>query len=109
MSQRNGIKRIKGEMKIAIKYMTVFGWPKNPEIGPAEGAKQFENYAKVLEKNKCKLLFWAGSFGVPEPLMMAVKFKDIKDWENAGLAGSELQDANPLTKTRTIFGWDYRT
>ena len=91
---------------MGIRYMTVYGWPKTEGSGAVEGVKAFENYGKVLKKHKCKLLFWAGSFGVPEPVMCAIEFDDIKDWETAG---SELREANPLTKTRTVFGWDYRS
>ena len=47
-------------------------------------------------------MYWAGAMGAYEPMMYTIMFKDIKDWENAG---PELQQANPLTKTRTLFGW----
>lgn len=86
--------------------MTVFGWPKTPGSGAEEGAKAFKKFGEVLKKNKCNLLFWAGSFGVPEPVMYVVQFDDIKDWENAG---NELLQAMPLTNTRTIFGWEYQS
>ncbi len=85
--------------------MTVFGWFKDGFEGREKANKAFEKYAKVLEKNNCKLLFWAGSYGVPEPAMYTVQFNDIKDWEKAGM---ELFQANPLDRTRTVFGWDYK-
>ena len=58
-----------------------------------------------MEKNNIKLLFWAGAYGVQEPMMFALQFNDIKDWENAG---REAYLACPLDRTRTIFGWNYK-
>ena len=84
-----------------LKYITQYGYPKSDkpitELGP-----DWEKYKKVLEKKNIKLLYWAGAMGASEPLMYTMKFKDIKDWENAG---PEMYQANPLKNTRTIFGW----
>jgi len=82
--------------------MTVYGYPK--EEGVLNQDTPFKKYAETLEKNKCKLIFWAGAYGVAEPLMYVVKFNDIKDWETAGL---EIFQDNPLKDTRTVFGWDF--
>ena len=87
-----------------ICYTTQFGWWKERAfVTPEKGAKLFEEYEKVLEKYNIKLLFWAESFGVSEEVMYTVMFKDIKDWEKAQ-HNPETYQANPLNKTRTIFG-----
>ena len=87
-----------------IGYITSYGWLKD-DFKYENIRKDFDNFAKVLEKNNCKLLFWAGAYGVQEPFMYTIKFKDIKNCENAG---SEIYQACPLDRTRTLFGWDYK-
>ena len=85
--------------------MTSFGWLKDGFESREKLINDFDNFAKALEKNNCKLLFWSGAYGVPEPYMYAIQFNNIKDWENGG---PELYRASPLNKTRTIFGWNYK-
>ena len=84
--------------------MTSYRWWRDGIEGNEKQREAFDEYAKVLEKNNIKLLFWAGSYGVSEPIMYTIKFNDIKDWENGG---HELYEACPIDRTRTIFGWDY--
>ena len=88
-----------------IGYMTSYGWLKDDFESREKLIKDFDDFAKTLEKNNCKLLFWSGAYGVQEPYMYAIKFNDIKDWEKGG---SKLYRACPLDRTRTIFGWDYK-
>ena len=87
-----------------IGYVTTYGWWKDEDITPEKARKIFKKFEKVVKDKGFELLFWAGSYGVPEPAMFTVKVKDTKDWEQAGM---EYFQANPLIKTRTIFGWDY--
>jgi len=87
-----------------LGYMTSYGWLRD-DVTYENVREHFDNYEKVLEKNNIKLLFWAGSYGVSEPFMYAIKFNDIKDWENGGI---EMVHACPIDRTRTIFGWDYK-
>ena len=71
---------------MGLGYATIFGWMKEG-INYAKIGEAFDKYAKELEKHNIKLLFWAGAFGVPEPMMYVQQFDDIKDWEKAGRAG----------------------
>jgi hypothetical protein len=86
-----------------LGYAVAYGWMKEqfdyPNIRQA-----FEDYEKVLEKHNMKLLFFAGAMGTSEEFMYAIQFDDIKDWENSA---PEVPQACPLTRTRTILGWDY--
>lgn len=91
--------------KMHIGYATQYGWFKKEYTGPDEIRKDFEEFKNSLKKYNIELLFWAGSYGVPEPCMFTVKLKDIKDWEKASREFVLMN--SPLDKTRTIFGWDY--
>jgi len=90
---------------VHIGYITQFGWFKKNYNDPEEMRKDFAEYKKALKEHNIDLLFYAGSYGVPEPCMWAAKFKDIKDWEKASRA--RVGQKNPLEKTRTLYGWDY--
>ena len=87
-----------------IGYVTTYGWWKDENITPEGSRKAFKKFEKITKEKGMELLFWAGSYGVPEEAMFTVKVKDIKDWETAGM---EYFQAIPLNKTRTIFGWDF--
>jgi hypothetical protein len=84
--------------------MTVYGWWKDGFKGAEQARKDFKKFGEAIEKYDCKLLFWAGSYGVPEPAMYAIKIGDIKKWEKSG---RDIFPLVPLDRTRTIFGWDY--
>jgi uncharacterized phage-like protein YoqJ len=88
-----------------IGYVTQFGWFKKEYSGPEEIRKDFSKFKKSLKEQGIEFLFYAGSYGVEEPIMWAAKLKDIKDWEKAMMA--RVGQTSPLDKTRTIFGWDY--
>ena len=85
-----------------IGYAPIFGWEKEG-VNYANIGEGFDKFAKELEKYNIKLIFWAGAFGAPEPMMYAQQFDDIKDWEKAGPALAFC----PIERTRTILGWDY--
>ena len=90
-----------------IKYATVYGWLKEDINNLEKAIEAFKNWEKTLAKYNIKLLFWAGAYGAPEPIMFSAKFNDIKDWEKA--LNERAFQHNPLDKTRTIFGLDYTT
>ncbi len=86
------------------RYYISYGNPKDPNWGPDDWKKAFEEFATAIKKYNLKIVFWGVPFGVSEGMVFVLK-GTVKNFESY-MGDPETFTTIPVTNMKTHFVYE---